>query len=74
MHAQYEVCVKFISDMKEGCPSVTQSIAQYPQLVDVLRAMARVGGISSSLRGEYKIETYAEATLRRTCMQTTFHF
>jgi len=31
LHAQYEVCVKFIENLREGCPSVTKMIHDYPQ-------------------------------------------
>ena len=47
---------------------VTEAIAKYPALIDVVKAMLRSPGISSSLSGKYTFKGYAEKQLVRTCM------
>merc|ERR1712189_75961 len=74
LEAQYKVCVQFISKLREGCPGVTEMVSKYPELVDVIIAVSRSPGIKSSLRGEYTVASYAEATLKRECMKKPFKF
>lgn len=74
LHAQYEVCLKFTTNLRQGCPEVTKMVSKYPQLIDVIMAVSRTPGVSSSLRGKYTIANYAESALRRQCMQTRFVF
>ncbi|CAG5085907.1 Oidioi.mRNA.OKI2018_I69.PAR.g11045.t1.cds [Oikopleura dioica] len=46
LHAQYQVCVDFIENLKGGCPEVTKMITQYPELVNVIIRLSSSPGVS----------------------------
>jgi len=74
LHAQYQVCVDFIENLKGGCPEVTKMIAKYPELVNVIVRMSSSRGVRTSIDGRYTMSNYAEGKLRRECMNETFNF
>ena len=70
LYSQYEICIDFISKLREGCPSVTAIIGKYPKLIDVIIAISRSPGVRSNLQGKYQIQNYAEPFLRKQCMES----
>jgi len=57
-----------INNLQLSFLEVTAAIAEYPALIDVIKAMLQSPGVSSTLSGKYTLKGYAEKQLVRTCM------
>ncbi|CBY10410.1 unnamed protein product [Oikopleura dioica] len=71
LHAQYQVCVDFIENLKGGCPEVTKMISQYPELVNVIVRMSSSRGVSHSGSKHALIQLFANVwpSDRESCLR-----